>query len=104
MHLNYRVARYDTKTGLVQVNDDAYLRGLMQEKETSVYNTAWFVSNCGNSPGAKKRMDFAKDLIKAELRLGTLIFGIFCATLYSMEEKLFSTYLHFTLYGIFEPY
>ena len=54
-------ARFDEKGELV-MSDEDYARQLMAKKYPagSEFNTAWFVSNCGKTPGAvKERFIFA---------------------------------------------
>ncbi|CAG5111975.1 Oidioi.mRNA.OKI2018_I69.chr2.g6240.t1.cds [Oikopleura dioica] len=63
-------ARFDEKGELV-MSDEDYARQLMANKYPAgnEFNTAWFVSNCGKTPGAVKRFEYGAQLIADGLKL-----------------------------------
>lgn len=63
-----KTVRMDPKTHMVLEDDQVYLDQLVASKNTTMYNTAWPISNgCleGETPGAVKRWKFGQSLIKA---------------------------------------
>ena len=62
--------RFDGDGNLVSSNED-YAKNLMKRKFPygSEYNTAWFVSNCDYTSGARKRFAFGKEMIEKGLKL-----------------------------------
>lgn len=63
--------KFNAKTPLLKDIPSTYFRKLMQNKYKygQNTNTAWAVSNCGTTIGAKKRMTYAKEMIKMGLKL-----------------------------------
>lgn len=57
-------SRFDWNTGKLLLDDKAFFKQLMEEKETSVVNTAWLVSDCDQTNGAARRWKFGQSLIK----------------------------------------
>lgn len=61
--------RYDVTNGQLEHSNEDFLSEMMSVKDTSEYNTAWLVSDCDYTVGARQRWAFGSKLIDAGLRL-----------------------------------
>ena len=69
-------ARFNANSGVLLVDDKTYFQNLISEKfepssQHGTVNTAWYVSNCNHTLGAKLRLDYGQSLIDAGLKLYT---------------------------------